>query len=213
MKLRLYHYWRSSSSWRVRWAMAIKGVSCEFVSINLLTDESDQETHTARNPMGYVPVLEFLEEKRETYRFLGESMAIIEWLEDTFPSPSLLPGDPIEKAKIRQMAEIINAGTQPLQNPNVALFHSADPEEQKRWNQNWIRKGLHSFQTLAEKTSSLYSVGDSLTLADLYLIPQCYNAKRNGISLDEFPILQKIETAATQTESYIQSSPDRFAPA
>lgn len=112
---KLYHYWRSSSSWRVRWAMAYKNIPCEFLPINLLENAQRSEDHLARNPLGYVPVLA-IQEAGLPVRYLAESIAIIEYLEEMHPSPSLLPGDAFQRAQIRQLAEVINAGTQPLQN-------------------------------------------------------------------------------------------------
>ena len=210
-KFRLYHYWRSSSSWRVRWALAIKKVSCEFIPIDLLSNESESTSHLLRNPLGYVPALEILD-KQPPYQFLSESMAIIEWLEEVFPEPSLLSKDPYTRAKIRQLAEIINSGTQPLQNPTVAYLHSTDPEEQKRWNIHWISNGLKGFDALARETYGGFSVGDTLSFADLFLIPQCYNALRNDIPLSEFPTVEKIYNAAIATPSCISSAPESFLP-
>jgi len=211
MKLKLYHYWRSSSSWRVRWALALKNISCEFVAINLLSDEPESKEHLARNPLGYVPVLEVLTEN-SPYRFLGESVAILEWLEEASPNPSLFPKSLLEKARVRQLAEIINSGTQPLQNLNVTYLHSHDPEEQKKWNRHWIRNGLHAYETLVRETAGKFSVGDQLSLSDLFLIPQCYNAGRHEIPLSEFPIIERIHTAAIATESCKASAPERFQP-
>src|SRR4051794_30539031 len=97
-RLRLYHYWRSTCSWRVRWAMAIKEVPCEFVAIDLLSDVPESPEYIQRNPQGYVPVLEFLE-PGTPFRYLGESFALIEWLEETYPTPPLLPKDSFLRAR------------------------------------------------------------------------------------------------------------------
>jgi maleylacetoacetate isomerase len=211
MKLKLYHYWRSSSSWRVRWALAIKGIPCEFAPVNLLSDEPESEAHIKRNPLGYVPVLELLDSK-DPFRFLSESTAIIEWLEETHPSPSLFSGNSLQRARIRQLAEVINSGTQPLQNLNVCQYHSTDSEEQKRWNRHWITHGLKAYETLVQETAGRFSVGDSITCADLFLIPQCYNARRHDVSLTEFPVIERIHEAALLTENCQASSPERFQP-
>lgn len=212
MHLKLYHYWRSSSSWRVRWALAHKGIPCEMIPVHLLTDEAESEPHLHRNPLGYVPVLEIDTEKKPVY--LAESVAIIEWLEEIYPEKPLLPSlqlnQGLDRARARQLAEIINSGTQPLQNLNTLHLHSSDAEEQKRWAQHWIRKGLHAYETVARETAGKFSVGNSLSIADLFLIPQCYNAGRQEVSLDEFPLLKKIVEVASQTQSYVDSHPDRF---
>jgi len=207
--LRLFHYWRSSSSWRVRWALAIKGVSCEFEPINLLSEEPESQTHLKRNPMGYVPVLELVG-IHPKIRYLGESVAILEWLEETHPNPPLFPSDALLKARCRQLAEILNSGTQPLQNPSVAAYFSNNPIEQQKWNTHWIRKGLNAYETIVQETSGKFSMGDSITFPDLFLIPQCYNAKRNEISLEEFPTIYHIYQQAIQTEACQASCPEKF---
>src|SRR5688500_17347222 len=115
MKLKLYHYWRSSSSWRIRWALAHKAVACEYIPVSLLDGESESEEHLSRNPLGFVPVLEIVRSGATPF-YLSESMAILEWIEEMHPNPTLLPGDAYQRARIRQLAEIIASDTQPLQN-------------------------------------------------------------------------------------------------
>jgi glutathione S-transferase len=109
MKLTLYHFWRSSASWRVRWALAIKGLPFESVPVDLLAGEQKSEEHRARNPIGHVPALGF-----EDGRILAESVAILEYLDDLVPEPALYPRDPWKRARVRQLVETINAGVQPL---------------------------------------------------------------------------------------------------
>jgi maleylacetoacetate isomerase len=209
--LRLYHYWRSSSSWRVRWAFALKNIECEFVAVNLLTDESSSDVHKSRNPMGFVPVVEFLDkDPKQKIKFLAESTAIIEWADENYPTHPLFPKDSLLKARARQLAEIINAGTQPIQNLSVSVFHSSDPDEQKRWNQHWIKEGLGAYEKLVQETAGQYSIGDTITYPDLFLIPQCYNAVRNEVNLDLFPTLHRIYKLAGSTSSCQAAAPDRF---
>jgi maleylacetoacetate isomerase len=179
--------------------------------VSLLTDETEQPDHLHRNPMGYVPVLEVTLPGSPAW-FLGESTAILEWIEEVFPSPSLLPGNAFQRAKIRQLSQIINAGTQPLHNPNVTTLHSSDPAQQKLWNQTWIKKGLAAFEVVARDIPGVFSAGDSLTHADLCLIPQCYSALRNEIALSDFPRIEQIYTEAAKLESFQQSAPERFQP-
>jgi maleylacetoacetate isomerase len=218
MKLKLYHYWRSSSSWRVRWAFELKKIEAEKVAVNLLDDETDQPEHRARNPMGYVPVLEFLDspvkqDSLSARHFLTESMAILEWTEERFPSPSLLPGTPEERAHIRRLAELVNSGIQPLQNPPVMGAVSKDDEERKKWCQRWIRNGFSAYSEWIRGSSGLFSVGNQITLADLFLIPQCYSALRFEVDLEkEFPALAKIYSNALKTDSCQASHPDRYQP-
>jgi maleylacetoacetate isomerase len=209
--MKLYHYWRSSSSWRVRFAFAAKGIHAELVPIGLLDDESEKPEHLARNPMGYVPVLEVQEVSGSKPRYLAESLAIIEWAEEIYREKPLLPGDAWQRARIRQLAELINSGTQPLVNLGVGALHSPDAEAQKRWNQHWLRKGLDAYEKIARETAGRFSVGDTLTLADICLIPQCYSAVRNHIALEDYPIIARVHAEAALLESFKNSHPDRFA--
>jgi maleylacetoacetate isomerase len=211
MKLKLYHYWRSSSSWRVRWALAHKGIEVEYIAVSLLNGESESPEHLARNPLGYVPVLEVLETGKKPAR-LFESIAILEWLEETYTERPLLPKDTWSRALVRQLVEIINAETQPLQNLPPQELHSQDPAEKKRWAQHWIRLGLQTYETIVRETAGVFSVGNSLTFADLCLVPQVYNAKRYDIDLSAYPTLLRICTEAEKTLSWKQSEPEKFKP-
>eukprot|EP01039_Chlorochromonas_danica_P011448 gene11448-12802_t len=207
----LYHYWRSSCSWRVRWALEYKKIPCQYVAIDLLQGQQRSEEHLARNPVGYVPVLA-VESPDHPTRYICESCAILEFLEEVHPSPSLLPGDVFQRARIRQLVQVINSDTQPLQNMTVQKEHSGDPEERTRWIRLWINKGLHAYETLAKETASSFSVGDELTMADVYLIPQLYNAMRFDIPLTDYPVLHKIHEAAMETASCQAAHPDAYKP-
>lgn len=216
-RLRLYHYWRSTSSWRVRWALAHKKIEAEFVAVNLLDGESESAPHLARNPMGYVPVLEFLDEPVPALRFLVESLPIIEFLEETFPSAPLLPKSPRERAHVRALSETINAGVQPLQNLTTQIVYAPDSdpaaaEKRKAWAQTWIRRGLEAFEALAKTEAGTFSFGDTISIADLCLIPQCYAAIRNEVPFDGYPTIARIYANALKTEAYHASEPDRFKP-
>lgn len=210
-RLTLFHYWRSSSSWRVRWGFAIKRIPCDFVSVNLLDDETDRPEHRRRNPMGYVPALEIAQPGAKPF-YLAESMAILHWADEQWPGPSLLPPEDLLRARARQLAEMINAGTQPLQNLNAQDLHSQDPAERKRWAQHWIREGLRAYETLVRETAGRFSVGDQVTMADLCLIPQVYNAVRFEVPLTDFPTIERINVAALATPACQASHPDRYAP-
>jgi maleylacetoacetate isomerase len=219
MELTLYHYWRSTSSWRVRWALAHKGIAWKGVAVDLLSGAPESPEHLARNPLGYVPVLEIagMPGKTEAVR-LFESMAILEWLEESFPGTApLFPGNAWDRARIRQLCEIINSDTQPLQNLNPQFLHApgatpADAEARKHWAQHWIRNGLHAYEVIARETAGTYSVGDTLSAADLVLIPQVYNAARYEVSLEDWPVVKRITENARATASHAESEPERFKP-
>jgi maleylacetoacetate isomerase len=206
MSMTLYHYWRSSCSWRVRWALNLKGLKAQMVHIDLLSGECEREPHLSRHPMGFVPVLNV------GGRNLIESVAILEWLEEMHPTPQLYPGDSYARAHIRSLVEIINAGTQPLQNLNALDEYSSDPNRRKQWSQKFIRAGLQAFQKTTQKSCGRFSVGDTVTAADLYLIPQLYNAQRNEVAFSEFPVLEQIWKNAISTPECQAAHPDRFKP-
>lgn len=215
MDLLLHHYWRSSSSWRVRWALAFKGISYRSNAIDLLQGEQMRQEFTTHSPMGLVPCLVV------DGRALTESMAIVEWLEETHPSAPLLPKDPWLRARVRQLAELINAGTQPVQNLAVLKHVSHllnDKGAAKSWAQKWIERGIGAFEreleTLErEGVKGPHAAGESITYADLFLVPQLYNARRHDVDLSHFPRVLAIEAAALSTEAAKASHPDRFQPA
>lgn len=212
MGYHLYHYWRSSSSWRVRFAFTLKQIPCEYIPIDLLKKEQQTPEHLKRNPSGAVPVLEITDNKNNVVGRIAESTAIIEWAEENFPKPPLLPGDSLQRARIRQLAQIINSGIQPVQNLKVQQYYSQDKEKQKEWSGHWIKKGLQAYEAAVQETAGKFSVGNEITMADLFLVPQCYNAERYEVSLQEFPTIAKINANALATEACQKAHPDRFKP-
>lgn len=181
--MKLYHYWRSSCSWRVRWVLAIKGIPYESLPVNLLGKENLDPQYVTKNPSGFVPCLEI------DGRAYGESLAIIEFIEELYPEPAILPSDPINKMIVRQLAYTIACGTQPLQNLVAQNYYSQDKEKREEYARHWISAGLSVYERLAERYSNRkFTWGDSVTLADICLIPQVYNARRFGVQLENFPI-------------------------
>lgn len=204
--LTLYHYWRSSASWRVRWMLELKKLKVDFIHVELLNGEVDREPHLSRNPMGQVPALIV------DNHTLIESMAILEWLEETIPANRLIPGDTWIRAHIRALCEVINSGTQPVQNLPVLDYYSEDPEKRKEWMRFFIHRGLTAYEKLVAAKAGKFSVGDQLTAADVFLVPQCYNAIRNDLSLSEWPTIDRIHSAALATAECQASHPERFQP-
>ncbi len=199
MTVALHHFWRSSASWRVRWALAIKGIAFESVMVDLAAGEQTREAHRARNPIGHVPALEI------DGLLLAESVAIIEYLEETRPTPALYPRDPIARARVRQLVELVNAGIQPLQNLVTLARHSTDAAEQKSWASHFNVRGLTALDALLVRTdrefgAGRFAFGDSLTAADLYLVPQVYSARRFGVDLTPYSRVLTAESAALATE-------------
>jgi maleylacetoacetate isomerase len=204
-KLKLYHYWRSSCSWRVRWALNIKKLKCELVHVDLLKGEHKTPAHLERSALGFVPVLEFggaLKPVGSPY--LTESMAILEWLEEIVPEPPLLPSlddaEPLARARVRELCQIIVSGTQPAQNLAILDHFSNQDAARKEWARHFIRRGLTAFESIAKGTAGTFAYGDHVTMADLCLVPQVYNARRFDIDVDqEFPVLARVAAAAMET--------------
>ena len=201
METVLYHYWLSSSSWRVRWALAIKGVPFRSEIIDLRAGEQQKEAHRARNPLGYVPTLHI------DGKDLGESVAIIEYLEARFPAPALYPRDPWVAARVRQFVELINSGVQPMQNLEVLKRISPEMAGQREWAAHFNARGmaacerlLTSFQAEGLRTNSQFVVGDTLTAADLFLVPQVFSARRYSVDVTPYVHVLAAEKAALANE-------------
>jgi maleylacetoacetate isomerase len=205
----LYHYYRSSCSWRVRWGLRLKQISAELIPVNLLNNEQRESWYLEKNPSGQVPCLEV---GGQSY---SESMAILEWLEEVCPSPALLPQDPLARMRVRGLCYVITSGTQPLQNLAAQRYFSADREKQLAYARHWVHEGLKSFETMIRRngTAGTFSFGGEITLADLCLVPQCYNAERFGVELARYPTIERIYRHCRETEACRETAPERFAPA
>ena len=209
MHLALRGYWRSSSSWRVRIALNWKGLEYENIPVHLVADGGHQHSdeHRALNPMREVPVLLVDGEP------LAQSVAILEFLEETHPEPALLPQDPIARARARQLTEVINSGIQPIQNLRVMqrLGREFDFEkpQQQTWSRGWIDQGFQALETLLQQHAGQYCVGDSVSFADLCLVPQIYNARRFSVDLDQFPTIMGIEERLAVLPAFKAAHPDQ----
>jgi maleylpyruvate isomerase len=209
LRVTLFSYWRSSCSHRVRIALNLKGLDYEYVPVNLLEGEQRHEEHRARSPTGYVPCL-VLDDA--TY---VESVAIIELLEERFPTPRLYPADAHGRARVRALVEIVNSGTQPLQNTSV-LQHLAelgqDSEGQRAWLYHFVGRGLASLERALAETaeagvSGPYAYGDSPTAVDAFLVPQVDAAKRFGVDLVACPRVVRAYDAAMALEPFQKAAP------
>lgn len=207
MNLKLYSYYRSSCSYRVRIALELKNLSYEYIPIHLVKDGGEQhsENYRKKNPKSEVPTL------TDDKFSIAQSMAIIEYLEERAPQPPLFFGDLKQRALIRQACEIINSGIQPLQNLSVLQSLStqfdASEEQRKQWVQKIIICGLKAYETLIKSTASEFSFGHQVSAADLFLIPQIYNALRFEVSLSSFPHIQKVNSHCLSLEYFTQAHP------
>ncbi|MEI6486417.1 MAG: maleylacetoacetate isomerase [Sphingomonadales bacterium] len=186
----LLGYWRSTAAWRVRLALAYKGLAYEQQPVNLVAGAQRSPEHLALNPQGLVPVL------IDGDAVLTQSLAIIEYLEDRQPQPPLLPATPAARALVRSAALIVAADVHPLGNLRVQQWlrreMGQDDAAVSVWLQQWIGDGLAALEDFAEKHGGRCLYGDTPTLADLVLIPQLYNARRFGVPLEKQPILVAI---------------------
>jgi len=200
--LTLYHYWRSSCSWRVRWALALKGVSYKHSPVDLLHDAHKSPDFMRLNPSGFVPALLI---DGQCY---GESMALLEYIEETWRHRPLLPNGPLQRLHVRQLCQTIVSGTQPLQNMSTQRRHSQNKDAQTEWARHWIERGLHTYeQLLYANPPGTFSVGGSLSLADICLVPQVYNAQRFGVNLEKVPMIQAIYNNCLKTVECQESAP------
>ncbi len=208
MEYRLYSFWRSSCSWRVRIAMNYKKIPYELVSVRLarVGGEQDDIGYRKRNPMGQVPLLEW--EVDGQVRQVAQSMAILEYLEDVRPDPPLLPEDLWLRAKTRQLAEIVNSGIQPLQNMSLTAaveeFGASGPE----WRELVIRRGLAALERSALETAGRFLIGDQVTLADVMAVPQLYNAQLYGVDIEDFPVIARAAASCGEIQAFEEARPE-----
>jgi maleylpyruvate isomerase len=207
--MRLYGFWRSTATWRVRIALAYKGIDYEYIPVHLQRDGGEQHRteFRAMNPIGHVPVLELAIEGHE--RRIAESMAILELLDELHPSPALLPSDSFLRARARQLALLVVSGIQPLQ--NTAVQHWVANElgtDAVAWNRHWVTRGLVALETLARETAGAYAVGDAVSFADVCIAPQLHFARRFGIDLEPFPTLRAIDRACAALPSFVHAHAD-----
>ena len=210
MKLVLYDYFRSSASYRVRIALNLKGVDYERVPIDLLDSAQKRADYRARNPQGFVPMLEV------DGRPIIQSLAIMSWLEATLPDPPLLPSDPDARAHVLALALIVACDIHPLNNLRVLKRLKAlgiDEEARDDWYRHWVVEGLTALEALAAPRAGRFLFGDAVTMADICLVPQMYNARRFEVPLDAYPTLVRADAEATQLEAFAAAHPDRVAPA
>jgi maleylpyruvate isomerase len=200
----LHGFWRSSATWRVRIALALKELPYELRPVNLVREGGgDQHTaeHRARNPMRQVPVLELDDEDGERV-FLSQSIAIIEYLDERWPAPPLLPRSRSARARARQIAETCNSGIQPLQNTAVREHVKTLGADDADWVRRWVCPGLEALESLVADTAGAYCMGDTLTIADVFVVPQLEFTKRFAIDLARYPTLARITTTCGALEPF-----------
>ena len=203
--MRLYTYWRSTTSYRVRIALNLKGIAYEAVPVDLVKGQQGAADYAALNPGRGVPTLVL-----DDGTVLTQSMAILEWLEEAHPEPPLLPGDPLARARVRAAALAVATDIHPVNNLRVvsrlkAMGHSQD--ETVAWMNDWMTRGLAAFAAMIEADTP-FCFGDTPCLADLCLVPQLYNAHRWGCDLAPYPRLTEIEARCLALPAFDAARPE-----
>jgi maleylpyruvate isomerase len=208
--VKLYGYWRSTSAWRVRIALAWKRLPYDYQAVHLVRGGGEQHSaaYRAVNPLEQVPVLE-VEENGRVYR-LTQSLAILDLLEAMAPTPPLLPRAPFLRARARQLAEVVNSGIQPLQNSGVlARVRDELHGDEVAWARHYISRGLAALEVMAAETAAAFLIGEAVSIADVCLVPQLYNARRFGVPLEAYPTLTRVEATCVALPAFAESHPDK----
>lgn len=204
--LTLYSYWRSSASYRVRIALELKGLAYRYVPINLLGNEQSGQGYTDRNPEGLVPLLD-----DEGVR-LSQSVAIMEYLEEKFPEPALMPRDTDARGRVRALCQMIACDIHPINNLRVLRYlvgpMAVSPENKDIWYAHWVRQGLMAVERrLSESASGLFCQGDAPGMADCLLIPQVANAERMHVDLADLSRVTEIHARCMALPSFQRAQP------
>jgi maleylacetoacetate isomerase len=209
--MKLYTFFRSSASFRVRIALNLKGIAYDQAPIHLRRGGGEQlgAAYRAVNPQALVPALD------DNGKIITQSLAIIEYLDEKTPTPPLLPRDPADKALVRSMALVIACEVHPIQNLRVlqyvkTAYHQTD-DQVNRWAQHWIDLGLTALEQMIAAQSPLgrFCFGDTPTLADICLVPQLGNARRYGCDLSQYPAILNIEKNCMSVPAFIDAAPEK----
>ena len=203
----LHDYFRSSAAYRVRIALNLKGVDYEGRSISLADGDQKSEEYRALNPQGFVPMLEIDGQR------LTQSLAIIGYLDQRFPTPPLLPVSAAARSQVLAMALSVACDIHPLNNLRVLKYLTGElglsDEQKSRWYAHWVSEGLAALEATAAPFAGDFLHGDSVTIADVCLVPQLYNARRFNVPLGAYPTLLRAEAAACAMDGFAKAHPDR----
>lgn len=206
--MHLYTYFRSSAAWRVRIALNLKGLQAEMIPVNLLKGEQSSPEHLQRHPQGLVPVLV------DGAHALTQSLAILEYLEETHPLPPLLPKAAAARARVRAIALAIACEMHPLNNLRVLKYLTGpmglSEDRKNEWYRHWIAEGFRAVETmLTTQETGIFCHGDTPTLADCCLVPQVYNARRFECDLSPYPKIVKIAEACEKLPAFAAAHPSK----
>ena len=205
--MQLYNYFRSSASYRVRIALALKGLEYDYMPVHLLKNEQLGPAFAQISPAGLVPVLQ------DGDKLLTQSIAIIEYLDETHPEPSLLPGDAFQRARIRALGQDIACEIHPINNLRVLRYLVRDlkvsEDDKNRWYRHWVETGLEAVerQLVGSADPGRFCFGDTPTLADCVLVPQIHNAQRMECRLDHVPTVMRVFGECMQLDAFSKTQP------
>jgi len=205
MDYTLYSAWRATAPYRLRIGLALKGVDYDYVPVNLVQGEQREPAYRAVNPQGLTPALDI------GGRVLTQSLAILEWLEETRPEPAILPKDPLDRATVRAMSLIVACDIHPLNNTRVGReLHKRglDQESILGWTQHWIREGFDTLEPMVAKYGKGFAFGDTPTIADCCLIPQVYSANRFEVDLAPYPAIRAVNERAAEHPAFQTAHPN-----
>ncbi|KAM8915451.1 maleylacetoacetate isomerase isoform 5-T5 [Spinachia spinachia] len=196
----LHGYFRSSCSWRVRIAFALKGIEYDQVPVNLIKDGGQQlsDQYKKLNPMQQVPSVEI------DGITISQSLAVIQYIDETRPGPALLPADPKKRAQVRMISDVIASGIQPLQNLHVLQKIGA---EKVQWAQHFIERGFQALEPILKQTAGKYCVGDEISMADICLVPQVYNAERFKVDVEQYPTIKRLNQTLLEIQAFKVTNP------
>lgn len=205
--MKLYNFFRSGTSHRLRIALRLKGLAVDYVPVDLRTEQHLQPSYKALQPQGLVPALV------DGEQVLIQSPAIIEWLEEKYPEPPLLPSEPLQRAHVRALAAIVGCDIHPVNNRRIleTLRHQfkADEAAVNAWCASWISAGFDAFEALlaADPGRGRFCFGDRPGLADVYLVPQVESARRFKVDMGRWPLISAVEAACLQLQPFAQAAP------
>ena len=205
--MKLYSFFRSGTSHRLRIALNLKGIASDYVAVDLRVDEQQKDAFKAINPQGLVPALDTGEQ------VMIQSPAIIEWLEEKYPTPALLPTGAEARAHVRALAAMVGCDIHPINNRRILQTlrkqFGADEAAINAWCGTWISEGFDAYEALiaADKTRGRFSFGDTPTLADVYLIPQVESARRFNVDMNRWPLISAIDHACGALDAFKQAAP------